>query len=108
MAVTLTAAQLAVELRLIAKSTDTIPAGQQAILDRHLAASSVLIDGYASAAPTAVANEAAVRLASYLYDRAGSEGRAGNPMITSGSAHLLARYRTRTVTVPTARSELTE
>ena len=104
MAVTLTRAQLAVELRLVATETDTVPAGQGAVLDRAFAAATALVTDYATAAPDAVANEAVVRLASRLYDQAGSEGRGGNPMVQSGAAALLSRYRTRAARTAAATS----
>lgn len=100
MAVTLTRAQLAVSLRIVAAEDATIPAGQAAVLDRVLAAATAAVNEYAPLAPTAVQNEAAVRLASRLYDQAGSEGRGGNPMFLSGAAHLLSRHRVRGVTTP--------
>jgi len=102
MAVTLTRAQLAVALRITTSETETIPAGIAAVLDRSLAAATAAVTEYAPDAPDAVANEAAIRLASRLYDQAGSEARGGNPMVASGAAALLSRYRARAVTVPAA------
>ena len=105
MAVTLTRAELALELRIITAETDTIDAGQAAVLDRLLAASTAIVDGYAPEAPVALANESVVRIAGYLFDRAPHEGRGRNPLILSGAAYLLARWRTRTITVPAVSSE---
>ena len=94
MAVTLTRAQLAVELRIIASETDDIDAGIAAVLDRALAAAVASVEDYA---PAALQDEAVVRLASVLYDRAGHEGRGGNPFVQSGAAFLLSPHRTRSV-----------
>lgn len=105
MAVTLTRAALALELRIITSEADAIEPGQAAVLDRLLATATALVDGYAPDAPVELANESAVRIAGYLFDRAPHEGRGGNPLILSGAAFLLSRFRTRTITVPTARSE---
>lgn len=100
MAVNLTVAQLAVELRLIAAETDTIPPGISAVLTRVLAAAKAAVDAYAPNAPQALANEAAIRLASVLYDQAGSQSRGGNPVVQSGAAALLSRHRTRSAISP--------
>lgn len=102
MAVTLTRAQLAVELRLATSETDTIAAGIAAVLDRALAAATALVTEYAPDAPDALHNEAVVRVAARLYDESGSEARGGNPFVQSGAAHLLSRHRARTATVPAA------
>ena len=107
MAVTITRAQLAVQLRVIANETDAVPDGVGQVLDRLLSTSTVLVEKYAIEAPTETQNEAVARLCGYLYDKAPHEGRGGNPLILSGAAFLLAPFRARTVTVPTARSELT-
>ena len=103
MAVSLTVAQIAVQLRVIAAEADTLPAGQSAVLGRHLAAATAMVERYAPLAPVAIENEAAARLVGYLYDRAPHEGRGGNPMILSGAAHVLSRFRVRTVTAPAER-----
>ena len=93
MAVNLTRAQLAVALRILADETANLEAGIASTLDRALAAASASVEDYAPAAPVAIQNEATVRLASVLFDRAGHEGRGGNPMIQSGAAFLLAPHR---------------
>ena len=97
MAVTLSRAELAVELRIIATATDAIDDGIAAVLDRALAAAVASVEDYAPAAPAALQDEAVVRLASVLYDRAGHEGRGGNPFVQSGAAYLLSPHRTRSV-----------
>ena len=100
MAVTLTVAELAVQLRVITSSSETIADGQASVLGRTLAAATAAVESYAPSAPAAIQEEAVIRLASRLYDVAGSEGRGGNPMILSGAAHLLSRHRARNVTTP--------
>ena len=104
MAVTLTRAQLAVELRLVTAETDAIPAGQAAVLDRVLAAATAAVESYAPAAPVALQDEAAVRLAGRLYDLGGAQTRGGNPFVLSGAAALLSRHRARTVKVHAGRA----
>ena len=79
MAVTLTRAQLAVEIRVIADESEAIPAGQAAVLDRTLAAAAALVDGYAPNAPVAVANEAAVRMAGRALRRGRRRESRGQP-----------------------------
>ena len=102
MAVTLTLAQLAVELRVVAAETDAIPAGPSAVLTRLLAASTETVQEYAPDAPEALQNEAVVRLAGRLYDQAGHEARGVNPFLASGAAALLSRHRARSVRAPSA------
>ena len=109
MAVELTRQQLAVALRIVASETDAIDAGIASVLDRALAAATTTVERYAPAAPVAIQDEAAVRLASVLYDRAGHEGRGGNPFVQSGAAFLLSPHRTRSVVsagTPTPRAEM--
>lgn len=98
---TLTRAQLAVELRIVADEADAIPAGVAAVLDRLLAAASAAVTEYAPDAPEALQNEAVVRLAGRLFDVSGGQTRGGNPFVLSGAAHLLSRHRARSVTTPT-------
>ena len=102
MAMSLTRAQLAVSLRITAAESDAIPDGQAAVLDRVLSASKRLIESYAPDAPDPVKCEATTRVASWLYDRAGHENRGGSPMVASGAAFLLSKFRSKTVTVPAA------
>ena len=102
MAVNLTVPQLAVALRITASESETVPAGQSDVLTRTLAAAVAAVEQYAPAAPVAIQNEAVVRLASRLYDQTGAESRGGNPILVSGAAYLLARWRTRGVTAPSA------
>ncbi|MCY4057582.1 MAG: hypothetical protein OXG44_06245 [Gammaproteobacteria bacterium] len=100
MAVTLTVAQLAVELRIITSEDATIPAAINTVLTRSLAAATEAVQEYAPGAPEALQNEATVRLAARLYDATGNELRGGNPFVQSGAAALLSRHRSRSVRVP--------
>ena len=95
MAVTLGA--LAVHLRL---STDpeTAPTGALAtVLGRILATASAMVDAYAPDAPGAIADEAVVRLAGWLYDADPSGASPGGPsaMRASGAASILGPYKVR-------------
>ena len=95
MAVTL--AQLGVHLR-ITSDAETAPTGAIAVvLGRVLATSNAMVDAYAPDAPDAIADEAVVRLAGYLYDSDPSGNSPGGPaaMRASGAASLLAPYRVR-------------
>lgn len=96
MAVSLTLAQLAVALRIIADATQAIPAGVQATLQTTLTAATAMVEEHAPNAPVAVQNEAVIRLASRLYDRSGAEARGTSPMVASGAAALLSQWRSRT------------
>ena len=96
----LTRATLAVALRLTADESDPVPDGQGAVLDRVLSTGTALVTDYAPDAPADVQDEATIRVSSWLYDRPGHDARGGNPMVASGAAALLSRYRSRTVTVP--------
>ena len=95
MAITLTPAELAAALRLgdapeeTAEATRLLAYATEAV-SRHLGPVS-----YAST-PDAIVNEAARRLAGYLYDApfAASEGRYSNAMRYSGAASALLPYRT--------------
>ena len=107
MGVNLTVSQIAVQLRIVASESDTVAPGQEAVLANNLATACAMVKSYAPKAPRPAMDEAAIRICGYLYDKAPHEGRGGNPMILSGAAFLLAPFRARTVTVPTARSELT-
>ena len=100
MAVSVTVAQLAVQLRITTAETDSIDAGQQAVLTRALETAVAEVEHYAPAAPGSVQDEAAIRIAGWLYDRSPAETRGGNPLVQSGAAHLLSRWRTRAVATP--------
>ena len=102
MAVNLTAAQLAVQLRVIVSDTeyDALPQGQRDVISRHLETSTALVEKYAPAAPVSAQNEAVVRISGFLFDRSGSENRGVNPILASGAAYLLSSWRTRSLAVP--------
>ena len=105
MGVNLTVVQLAVQLRVVASESDTLPAGQAAVLARHLGTACALVKAFAPTAPRETMDEAAIRICGYLFDRAPHESRGGNPLILSGAAYLLAPWRTRTIAVPAGKSE---
>ena len=96
MAVTLTIAQLATALR-VGTSTE-----EAEILTRLLAASTETVGLYAPSAPDAIANEAVVRLAGYLYDQPNVGGRGTtNALRNSGATALLAQWRVQRATLLT-------
>ena len=108
MAITLTAGELAIAMRLTATlATDPIttvdqmvvaafaalPPGQQDVITRLLLAATEVVKVYGPTAPDAVHNEAVVRLASFLYDMGGTDRQSQNPLQQSGAAALLSRWR---------------
>ena len=96
MAVNLTAAELAVELRVITAVADfaDLPEGQSLIITRQLRAVTRLVTDFAPNAPDDVHDEAAARLAGVLFDRdAAEERRPAVAMRTSGAVALLGPYR---------------
>ena len=99
MAVTILAPALAVQLRIVVDESDydSLPQGQRDVLSRLLETGRTLTEKYAPNAPAAAANEAVIRIAGFLYDRAGAENRGVNPLIASGACYLLSAYRARTL-----------
>lgn len=94
MAVTVTVADIALELRLIADASDTVPSGHSVILTRLMATASALVLRYAPAAPDSQHNEAVVRVCGYLYDVGPHErGRMQDPLAQSGASALLGPWR---------------
>lgn len=93
-----TAPALAVDLRLILDSTEypELPGGQRDNVSRVLATAGAMVAKYAPAAPEAIADEATVRLACYLYDVPASDVRfVQSPLRQSGAGALLSPYRAR-------------
>ena len=89
MAVTLTAAELAVALRVGTSDEET------AQVDRLLATASTMVTKHAPDAPDAIHNEAAIRAAGYLFDMPQAARGAGfaDVMRNSGAASLLLAWR---------------
>ena len=89
MAVTLTAADLCGALR-ADKS-----AAEMREIQRLLTYTTAAVTRHAPDAPDAVHNEAAIRVAGYLYDgpAAGRASAYANPLRNSGAAAMLAPYR---------------
>ena len=58
-------------------------------LDRVLETAIALVSSVTDAAPQAVANEAAIRIAAWLYDTDPASPRNGDPLRASGAAQLL-------------------
>ena len=95
MAVTL--ADLALDLRIIATPTDTLDAGQSAVLQRALAAAEALVAERAPTAPTALMDSATLAVAGYLYDRPSAHpgARFASAWVNSGAASMLASHVSR-------------
>ena len=93
MPVTLTVPELAAAMRV----GDT--AEETAEVTRLLGFATVAVEHHAADCPDVVHNEAAIRLASYLYDQPGTSSRANfaNALRNSGAARLLLPYRVHKV-----------
>lgn len=73
-------------------------ANGRALLMNSAESAKAVVDAYAPNAPEAIANEAVVRLASWLFDGLGTVNdamKAPNILRASGAEALIARYRTR-------------
>ena len=93
MAVTLTVAELAAAMR-VGDSTE-----ETAEVTRLLSYATVAVEHHVADCPDVVHNEAAIRLASYLYDQPGASSRANfaNALRNSGAARLMLPYRVHKV-----------
>lgn len=99
MAVTITRAQLAVELRIVNGETETISPGEIAVLDRALATATALVLADSPNAPDAVQDSAVVRCAAYLFDTNAAAVRGiQSPLLHSGASALLSRWRSHRLT----------
>ena len=89
MAVTLTVAELAAALRVGSSTQET------AEMTRLLAYTTEAVTRHAPDAPAVVGNEAAIRLAGYLFDMPDASRYAGHgdPLRNSGAARVLLPYR---------------
>ena len=85
---------LALDLRLIATATEAVPAGQTAILMRHLDAAAALVTERTSGAPDSLKDAAVIAVAAYLFDRPTASGgtRYASAWTNSGASDLLAAY----------------
>jgi len=92
MAVTITAAQLAIAIR-AAASEDAIPDAVTTVIGFLLPAASAVVLDYAPHAPDAVHNAAAIRLSGWLYDAEPSDPRVGSALRVSGAQALLSHFR---------------
>ena len=93
MAVTLSVADMLRELRI--ETTEADEAEFAALVTRHLATASAMVEVHAPDAPEAVQNQAAVQVAAYLFDRrtdADYTARA-NVFLNSGASAVLQRWR---------------
>ena len=89
MAVTITATELSASIRLGGSGEETAQA------TRLLAYATEAVQKHAPDAPDSVHNEAAIRLAGYLYDQPTAPTGAGhaNALRNSGAAAMLLAYR---------------
>ena len=93
MPVNLTVAQLAAAMRVGDSAEET------AEITRLLGYCSLEVERHAPTAPDVVHNEAAIRLASYLYDQPSTSSRANfaNALRNSGAARMLLPFRVHKV-----------
>ena len=97
---TITAAKLAVQMRIIADEGDNLPSGQEAVLTRQLAAAEAMVNklyNSDSAVDPGLFDEAIIRTAAYLHDSDPARRERGNALVNSGAAHLLDQVRGRKV-----------
>ena len=91
MAVSLSAVDLAVELRASDGASDLVEP-QLRIFTRLLATVTRLVEDYAPMAPENVQNEAAIRVGAWLYDSTPGRSQA-DAMDASGARAMLSSYR---------------
>lgn len=96
MAVTITAAELAVAIR-AAESATTVPAPVAKVLDFLAPAASAIVLGYAADAPDAVHNMAVIRLCGWLYDADPTDSRISRALEVSGAQGILAAWRSHSI-----------
>ncbi|MDE0338422.1 MAG: hypothetical protein OXI80_12185 [Caldilineaceae bacterium] len=97
----LTTADYAAALGVISAATATLSTEVSAQVERVALAAAALVHEVAPEAPQAIANEAAVRVAAYLFDADPAAGRAPRDVLSaSGAASLLGRWRTHRVLAP--------
>lgn len=92
MAITITAAEIAVAIR-AAADTDNVPSAVATVLGFLVPAASAIVLEHAPGAPDAVQNAALIRLCGWLYDADPADPSVGRAMQVSGAAALLARWR---------------
>ena len=93
MPVDLTVAQLAAAMRVGDSLEET------AEVTRLLAYASLTVENHAEGAPDAIHNEAAIRIASYVYDQPGASSRSSfaNALRNSGAARMMLPWRVHKV-----------
>ena len=93
MAVTLTALELAAELR-VGDGTTALVEPELGIITRLLAAATAAVLEFAPDAPDAIHNTAAARVAAYLYDTNPADGMRPQDILgNSGAQSLLAGFK---------------
>ena len=98
----ITVADIALNLRIITTLTDTIDAGQEAILTRLFGVGDAFTELFIPTAPDAIKDECRIRFIAYLYDQptAAQGDRFGNAWKNSGAAALASPYRVRRASQP--------
>ena len=94
MAVNLTVEVLAHAIRVTSSPTAALTTEQTTTVARLLGASSAMVDNYASEAPEAVSNEAAIRLAGWMLDQPPGRMNA-DALGLSGARSMLGPWRIR-------------
>ena len=92
MAVTITAAEVAVAIR-AAPDTESVPGPVATVITLLLGAASAIVIDHAAGAPDAVHDVAVIRLVGWLYDADPAEARNGQALRLSGAQSLLAQWR---------------
>ena len=90
MAVTLTADQLASAIRITLPLNTTLAARVESLLG----AATAMVQEYAGEAPSAVQNEAVIRVCGYMHDNDPARNRRFSDVLAlSGAASILAMFR---------------
>ena len=96
----ITASDLAVALRIITSADESLDTAIESQLTRLAGVAQALCESYAPAAPESIKNEAAIRVASYLYDVSpGAVNAPQNAFVHSGAMALLSFCREQRATL---------
>ena len=95
----ITAADIAIALRIITSSEDALDTAIAEQLERLAGVATALVESYAPVAPQAIKDEAAIRVAGYLFDIAPDDRNIPqNAFVSSGAMSLLSFWRTQRAT----------
>ena len=94
-----TAQDIAIALRIVTSSTDDLDDAISEQLTRLASVASALVSAYAPNAPDEIKDEAAIRIASYLFDVSpGAVNAPQNAFVHSGAQSLLSFWREQRAT----------